>query len=275
MKDHDLKILIELIYDRLNLFQNDKAYFEKNDEKGFISYENEIYLLGNPDAVYYKEKPVLIREDGKYGIVNKNFIPPEAKYQGFNFLMGSGDLLQKFRSHQLKLFQKDDLWAIYDLTNEEFDSDFIFGFNENEFPQVFDFYDSVGLIALLDGQDYESLYNVNLGKAIANEEDYDSFSLLINNRAQVRKDGKYGFINEHGDLITDIIYDETTNFIYGIAGVRIGNKVGYIHKNGEYIVDLFKHSGDLTLEYYISSGVHHGVGNLYFAKHGDIIYPYK
>ena len=49
---------------------------------------------------------------------------------------------------------------------------------------------------------------------------------------------KYGLVNERGELITDLKYDEVTDFIEGFAKVRIGVKWGFINEQGKEITPI-------------------------------------
>ena len=50
----------------------------------------------------------------------------------------------------------------------------------------------------------------------------------------VRIGDKKGFINEQGEEICEIKYDQVWNFENGFAVVRIGDKRGFINEQGEY-----------------------------------------
>jgi len=49
-------------------------------------------------------------------------------------------------------------------------------------------------------------------------------------------DGKWGFINNRGQIVIDFIYDDVKPFSEGLAAVRLDNKWGYIKKNGEFAI---------------------------------------
>lgn len=59
-----------------------------------------------------------------------------------------------------------------------------------------------------------------------------------NGLSVVKKNEKYGFINEKGNLICDIKYENVHNFINGMAEVKENGKWGFINKEGEPICEI-------------------------------------
>ncbi len=51
----------------------------------------------------------------------------------------------------------------------------------------------------------------------------------------VMKDGKWGYIDETGEVALPLIYDRAYNFKNGLARVRIGNRCGYIDHDGREV----------------------------------------
>ena len=61
---------------------------------------------------------------------------------------------------------------------------------------------------------------------------YDELGLAI-------KDEKYGFINEKGETIVPLIYDDAFPFYKGYASVKKNDKWNYVNKNGKnFFIDL-------------------------------------
>ncbi|MBI3510705.1 MAG: WG repeat-containing protein [Bacteroidetes bacterium] len=54
--------------------------------------------------------------------------------------------------------------------------------------------------------------------------------------AYVKVKGKYGYINENGDMLIDAKYENAWSFIRGCAVVKENGKYGLINKEGNYIV---------------------------------------
>ncbi len=63
--------------------------------------------------------------------------------------------------------------------------------------------------------------------------------------ASVSKNGKYGYINQNGEVVIPFSYDRTYDFSDGVAKVEKDGKFGYINKNGEKITEIiFEDGGD-------------------------------
>ncbi|WP_299458287.1 WG repeat-containing protein [uncultured Microscilla sp.] len=62
---------------------------------------------------------------------------------------------------------------------------------------------------------------------------YDDFRAYEEGMAAVRKNGKWGFIDEQGKLMIPYRYDEVRSFKKGWAQVRTGKKKYYINKEGK------------------------------------------
>lgn len=53
----------------------------------------------------------------------------------------------------------------------------------------------------------------------------------------IKVDGKYGYINENGEVVIEPKYDYAGEFSRGLADVKIGGKDGYINKEGAIVVE--------------------------------------
>lgn len=63
----------------------------------------------------------------------------------------------------------------------------------------------------------------------------------------VRKDGKFGFINEWGEEVIPCIYDQPSAFYEGLAALKKGKRWAYFNARGQNVLDLkkrFTHCGD-------------------------------
>lgn len=88
-------------------------------------------------------------------------------------------------------------------------------------------------------------------------ESYNSFesSLMIGRGNEglyeLNIEGKFGFKDEHGNVIISPRYDEVEPFSDGLAVVYVGDKYGYINKKGEEIIQIhFKFD---TLSHYLGN----------------------
>jgi hypothetical protein len=64
----------------------------------------------------------------------------------------------------------------------------------------------------------------------------------VNGFATVSKKNKWGFINEKGEQICELIYDDLYAMVDGFAKVKSKKKYGIINKNG---IEVFKCEYDL------------------------------
>ncbi|MBK9461254.1 MAG: WG repeat-containing protein [Sphingobacteriales bacterium] len=59
-----------------------------------------------------------------------------------------------------------------------------------------------------------------------------------NGLAKVKKDGLWGWINQSGEEIIALQYENTYNFANGLALVKKNNKWGWINEQGETVIDM-------------------------------------
>lgn len=87
---------------------------------------------------------------------------------------------------------------------------------------------------------FKNIYNVvKDGKVIKTIDNIkDIYKPYKNGYAIIRyEDDKYGYINNNGEFLTDIHFDEADNFdLYNNAIVNLDGKYGVIDKNGNYIL---------------------------------------
>jgi len=62
---------------------------------------------------------------------------------------------------------------------------------------------------------------------------YDAVLPFKMNRARVRLDGKFGFIDDTGKLVIPAKYDEADHFFDGLAKVKLDGKYGFLDKMGQ------------------------------------------
>lgn len=76
------------------------------------------------------------------------------------------------------------------------------------------------------------IYPVNLG--------YDEVDCIKQGLAVVKKNGKYGYVNQNGKLIVKPKYDKASNIFkeYQWGAVELNNKTGLIDKTGKVIVPI-------------------------------------
>lgn len=78
--------------------------------------------------------------------------------------------------------------------------------------------------------------NSNELKNRINSDLYDYRGTFCDEIAKITKNGKYGWINENGEVIIPCIYDFAFDFSEGMASVKKDDKYGYIDKSGNVII---------------------------------------
>ena len=66
----------------------------------------------------------------------------------------------------------------------------------------------------------------------------DEVGSFQNGFSRVKKNDKYGFIDEKGNLICEIKYEKVSSFIYGRAAVKENGKWGVINEEGNPICEI-------------------------------------
>ena len=60
----------------------------------------------------------------------------------------------------------------------------------------------------------------------------------MNGKSIVKKDGKFGFIDDKNKEIAPCVYDEILQFNHGIAVVRVGEHFGAINETGKIVIPI-------------------------------------
>lgn len=96
--------------------------------------------------------------------------------------------------------------------------------------------------------------------------------------AMVRKDEKFGYINNRGETVIPFVYDDAEPFSEGLAAVgqlEDGAKRGYINPKGEIVIPLQYTSADSFLEGFAAVGLQDENGYYfgYIDKTGEVTVP--
>ena len=65
---------------------------------------------------------------------------------------------------------------------------------------------------------------------------YDELGPFTGSLAPVKKDGKWGFIDQNGKLVLSAQYSKVLPFTEGLAGVDVNNKWGFINESGATVI---------------------------------------
>ena len=74
-------------------------------------------------------------------------------------------------------------------------------------------------------------------KKIEDKSIYDEVEDFRNGFAAVKRNGKWGFVNEKGEEMIPCNYDYVNDFEEGFARVEIDGKWGFVNKQGEEFWD--------------------------------------
>ena len=78
-------------------------------------------------------------------------------------------------------------------------------------------------------------------------------NLFVDGLVLVEKDGKYGYLNQKGEVVIDFLYDGVESFYNGVAIVKVSGKYFLINKDGKPINNQkydnlkFDHKGGLYI----------------------------
>lgn len=89
----------------------------------------------------------------------------------------------------------------------------------------------------------------------------------------VKNKDKYGYLNQHGELIIPAIYETAYSFSEGLACVKYKGKYGFINEKGSEIIPYIYQDALIFYDGLASVGLNHKHG--YIDKQGNIVIPLK
>jgi len=96
----------------------------------------------------------------------------------------------------------------------------------------------------------EDEYFINLNnEKVFTPVGYDNVHPFLEGRAIVKKNGKYGFLDENGELVIPLIYDDAIGFENKLARAELNTKIGFINSEGKVIIPIIYDKADT---YYFS-----------------------
>lgn len=173
-------------------------------------------------AQAFKDGWGLIKKDNNYFFVDKNgnLKEPPGKY----------DELSEFRSgYALGKFKGSDVTPnTYHYINPKLEIEFsIMAW------QAYLFWENVAVVSR-DNKTYE-LMNKK-GEVFKTLTGIETLSFCNEGMLAIHEKGKWGYINDKGDVIVSPKYDTCTSFKYGYARIRMNSKWGIIDKSGTEII---------------------------------------
>ena len=164
-----------------------------------------------------------VKKAGKWGVINekgKFIIRP--KYEGVgNFING------------IARVKVGDKWGFISTLDQEI------------IAPIYSYVsDLTRGIALVQKEDKYFFIDSRGYEVIQANPEYGNFLAFFNNRAKIKKDGKWGFINPSGKVIILIQYDSAGDFREGKAWVERNGEFGFIDPQGEVCLPFnFKEVG--------------------------------
>lgn len=235
--DKQGKILTDTEFeDILDILGEQIIYKEKN-KYGVITINGEkIVEPEYEDLQFINNNFFIAQKNEKYGVISSNGdLEIDFKYEKMKYSKLAGVLIAKKENNQ------------YDL----FDSNMNLKLTANSVEMNDDY-----MKIQLTGE--TKYYNFKF-------EEKDIQTILINNSLYTKeKNGKYGFVDEKGNVVVDYKYDDATEFNkYGFAGVKINGVWGAINIKGEVVIEP-KYNLDNNKEIDFMGKWHIGIGANYY-----------
>ena len=115
---------------------------------------------------------------------------------------------------------------------------------------------------------------------IINKADYDYIDNFSDGFARVKKNGKFGLVNNNGEEVVPCIYRNVGNFSEGLAMVDNG-KYGFVNSSGELVIpciyDIVKNfsEGLACVTKYDERGLLYGIKEYFINKKGEEVIPHR
>jgi len=202
-------------------FHNGLASFVTRDGKeGFLNYQGEIIIPAQyNDVSDIYENVFLAKTDKGWGLVNRDekVLVEFGKYDYIDIFSG-------FENGLVRVNDYENNFGFIDVNGNEV------------IPTIYKDvrYNGESLIAVTTDKYTWHFVNKNGKKAALGE--FEDAGGLSEGLAYVKKDGKYGYIDQYGNLKIPYQYDNARSFRLGLASVKINGKYGFIDKNQNTIL---------------------------------------
>ena len=200
-------------FDEIKQIANSGVIFAKSGKYGFMSFEGTVIIEPEYDEIKEINTDIFsVKKDGKVGVIDK-------------------DKNEKVSTSFLDITYNKKA-GIYIAEDTNYNSSIL---NSNF---------EVKLVGILSEMNTENGY---MKLKISDEYKYYNFKfeeksikdILPNNKIYLsKKDGKYGFVDNKGNVVVEYIYDDAQELNkYGYAAVKKDNKWGAIDKEGKVIIE--------------------------------------
>lgn len=208
-------------------FSNDMARVDKKvdgkTKQGYIDKKGNIVLPVVYESVgNFIDGWGIIRKDSNYFFVDRNGSikdPPRKYDELYDFKSGfaRGIIKGKNNNPNTYYYINKDLKEELTISSKE----------------AYSFWDDVAVIKR--DKEYE-LMNKK-GEIVKSLGTIDVVKFSVEGLLAIRNNGKWGYINNRGDLVIATKYDSCDVFKHGFARVRMGNKWGIIDRTGTQIIE--------------------------------------
>ena len=236
-------ILVAPAYKEIKYLNSNEIYAAKIEEKwNLINKKGEVLNNSYDDYTYSKGDYVIVKKDGKYGIITTaGEIKIEPTYEELRYAFSVyyiAKLNSKYgiiNTENISLIPLEYISMSYleskniiiaDKTETE---TVIFDSNLTEKLRGLFIYEDDYIKARINGQDKYYTYKF---------EEKQSQDILTKNTLFVsKKDGKYGFVDRQGNVVVNYIYDEAKEQNqYGFAAIKLNGLWGAIDKGGKVVM---------------------------------------
>ncbi|MCH5302957.1 MAG: WG repeat-containing protein [Prevotella sp.] len=206
-----IKVQFEDIYD----FSEGLALIKQNGKYGYIDKNGNIVIRPQFDEAYdFSDGLARIVSNGKHGYINKN---------GTIVINPQYDKIDDFSEGLALIKQKEKCGYIDKSGNVVI---------KPQFDEAYDFSDGLALIK----QKKKYGYIDKSGKIVIKfqfDEAYDFSDGL----ALIKQNGKHSYIDKNGNIVIRPRFDEVYDFSDGLAKIVSNGKYGYINKNGNIVIE--------------------------------------
>lgn len=200
---------------------------------GFIDFSGKIVITPQYDSIYPKAADIDLQpKTGKEG----NYLMPVELNEKWGFIDNTGKTIINPQFDSVTYFHNGIAMVILDGKYGFINTDGKYTTNPILDYVEFSYNYKVGDLCPYSQDNKTGYVNPTDGGAYIQPQ-YDDGSKFMNGFAIVKKNGKYGYINQQNETITDFIYKSCKDFTYdGYAVVKKENdKLCVIDKNGKQI----------------------------------------
>lgn len=235
--DRSGNYVIPPIYDDAGSFSSKEglAMVLSGGKYGYIRKDGKFEI--NPFFDYasnFKEGLAVVKLNGKFGFIDKTgaYIIPAQFESANSFEDGLGQVYINGKWHYIdnscNIYTTDDkATALQMMASKQLKKDA----GNQKSTKVRKFYSVNGKCGLRDENGnivIEAIYGIGDFKE---------------GLAFIKKDGRYGYVNEYGKIVIPLQYQNARDFSEGLAAVKQNNKYGYIDNTGKFVLPMQYEAG--------------------------------